>query len=442
MTITNLLLEIWALLCEMAPYLLLGFLLAGLMHEYIPHRIYSEYLSRPNFRSVFLAALFGVPLPLCSCGVLPTAMGLRREGGSRGATVAFLISTPQTGVDSIIATYSLMGLPFAILRPIVAFLTALMGGVLVNQMEGGKEQGAGEKEQGARSKGQEVCIRQDDKQAANVSSCSLHLAPSSLLKALRYAFVEMVGDIGKWLVVGLVIAGLITTLVPDQWFSAFQDNSLLSILLVLCISVPMYVCATGSIPIAVALMMKGLTPGAALVLLMAGPACNVASLLVIRKVLGRRTQLIYLAAIVLGAVAFGLGIDYLLPREWFTSSLIMQSGCCHEHISTFGAVCAAVLLGLLVNAWWHRHSHHHGCDCCNDSCDCCDDEEANESTLFHIQGMHCSHCATNVERAIRSLDGVTDVDVDLSAGTARVRGKVDPEAVRQAVEGIGFSVGE
>lgn len=270
----------------------------------------------------------------------------------------------------------------------------------------------------------------------------MSLAPSSLLKALRYAFVEMVGDIGKWLVVGLVIAGLITTLVPDQWFSAFQDNSLLSILLVLCISVPMYVCATGSIPIAVALMMKGLTPGAALVLLMAGPACNVASLLVIRKVLGRRTQLIYLAAIILGAVAFGLGIDYLLPREWFTSSLIMQSGCCHEHISTFGAVCAAVLLGLLVNAWWHRHSHHHGCDCCNDSCDCCDDDEANESTLFHIQGMHCSHCATNVERAIRSLDGVTDVDVDLSAGTARVRGKVEPEAVRQAVEGIGFSVGK
>ena len=476
MTITNLLLEIWALLCEMAPYLLLGFLLAGLMHEYIPHRIYSEYLSRPNFRSVFLAALFGVPLPLCSCGVLPTAMGLRREGGSRGATVAFLISTPQTGVDSIIATYSLMGLPFAILRPIVAFLTALMGGTLVNQMEGDKEQGAGEKEQGARSKsaskrkqcdacisnaereqtrpkvkGQEVCIRQDDKQAANVSSCSLHLAPcsfspapSSLLKALRYAFVEMVGDIGKWLVVGLVIAGLITTLVPDQWFSAFQDNSLLSILLVLCISVPMYVCATGSIPIAVALMMKGLTPGAALVLLMAGPACNVASLLVIRKVLGRRTQLIYLAAIVLGAVAFGLGIDYLLPREWFTSSLIMQSGCCHEHISTFGAVCAAVLFGLLVNAWWHRHSHHHahGCDCCDDGCDCCDEEEADEATLYHIQGMHCSHCATNVERAIRSLDGVTDVDVDLSAGTARVRGKADPEAVRQAVEDIGYTVGE
>ena len=131
----NILLEIWTLLCEMSPYLLLGFLLAGLMHEFIPNRIYTKYLGDRSLKSVVLAALFGVPLPLCSCGVIPTAMGIRKEGASKGATISFLIATPQTGVDSIIATYSLMGLPFAIIRPIVALVTAIFGGVLCNSID-------------------------------------------------------------------------------------------------------------------------------------------------------------------------------------------------------------------------------------------------------------------------------------------------------------------
>ena len=296
----SLLTDIWGLMAEMAPYLLLGFLLAGLMHEFIPRRLYAEYLSPNNLRSVLLAALFGIPLPLCSCGVLPTAMGLRREGASRGATVSFLIATPQTGVDSIIATYSLMGLPFAILRPIVALLTSVFGGVLVNYRS------AMPLDKIKRSTHRGASLAKDINHNDNPNKPSFL---QRLWGAIQYGFIDMMGDIGKWLIVGLVVAGMITTLVPDQWFAIFKDNSLLSILLVLAISVPMYICATGSIPIAVALMMKGLTPGAALVLLMAGPACNVASLLVIRKVLGRRTQLLYLLAIISGAVLFGLGID-------------------------------------------------------------------------------------------------------------------------------------
>lgn len=416
--IQNLLLDIWGMTAEMAPFLLLGFLLAGLMHEFIPHRVYSEYLSRPNFRSVLLAALFGIPLPLCSCGVLPTAMGLRREGGSHGATVSFLIATPQTGVDSIIATYSLMGLPFAVIRPIVALLTAILGGTLINVFQ---------------SKDEIVVVR-------NSTVNEEHKSLTQKLKdSLRYGFVEMMGDIGKWLVVGLVVAGMITALVPDGWFSAFKDNSLLSILLVLCISVPMYVCATGSIPIAVALMMKGLTPGAALVLLMAGPACNVASMLVINKVLGRRTLLLYLSAIVGGAVLFGLGIDYLLPREWFISSLIMQGSCCEEDsFSIVHVLYASLLLFLLANALLKRNGHAHGNHChCHDEQCCC---EAKQSQTFGIEGMHCSHCAANVERAIRSIDGVKDVSVSLTAKSAEVKGNFDADTVRQAIEDIGYSV--
>ena len=409
--VLNLLLDIWGMTAEMAPYLLLGFLLAGLMHEFIPHRVYADYLSRPNFRSVLLAALFGVPLPLCSCGVLPTAMGLRREGGSRGATISFLIATPQTGVDSIIATYSLMGLPFAILRPIVAFVTALFGGTLVNVFQSDDE----------------IVVARRSKEPGEHKSIIQKLKDS-----IMYGFVEMMGDIGKWLVIGLIVAGMITALVPDGWFAVFKDNSLLSILLVLCISVPMYVCATGSIPIAVALMMKGLTPGAALVLLMAGPACNVASMLVINKVLGRRTLLLYLFAIVSGAVCFGLGIDYLLPREWFTSSLIMQGSCCTEDsFSKFNIVCASLLIFFLLNALLHHHDDHDH--------EALDGTDA-ETTEFCVKGMNCSHCATNVERAIRSVEGVEDVSVSLSNGSATVSGNFDSEAVKQAVQGIGYEI--
>ena len=417
--VQNLFLDIWGLLTEMAPYLLLGFFLAGLMHEFIPRQVYANYLSKPNFRSVFLAALFGVPLPLCSCGVLPTAMGLRREGGSRGATISFLIATPQTGVDSIIATYSLMGLPFAIIRPIVALITAVFGGSLINVFESDDEI---------------IVVRKAAEKAPEKSFVQ------KLKGSLYYGFVEMMGDIGKWLVIGLIVAGMITTLVPDEWFAIFKDNSLLSILLVLAISVPMYVCATGSIPIAVALMMKGLTPGAALVLLMAGPACNVASLLVINKVLGRRTLLLYLTAIVGGAVAFGLGIDYLLPREWFTSGLVMQGSCCAEEgFSLFNTICAVALILMLVYALFlHRLHHHDGC-CCEEECCCCHAEQAAGKT-YYIEGMHCSHCAANVEKAIGSLEGVVSCSVSLSEKSATVSGHADDAAVREAVESIGYTI--
>ena len=306
--------EVLYLLHSMSPYLLLGFLLAGIMHAFIPGRLYSRHLSQPRFSSVVKAALFGIPLPLCSCGVIPTAMSLRREGASRGAVTSFLIATPQTGVDSIIATYSLMGWPFALVRPIAALVTALWGGALVNAA--------------------------DRHEAHTASPAAAAQPPAPLpqgfrakcLEALHYAFVEMMQDIGKWLAIGIVVAGLITVFVPESAFALFRGNTLASLLLVLVIAMPMYLCATGSIPIAVALMLKGLTPGAGLVLLMAGPACNAASMLVVRKVLGTRTLLLYLLSIITGSVAFGYGIDYLQFHGYvpFLSGLTASSACCYD----------------------------------------------------------------------------------------------------------------
>ena len=337
--------EVLSLINEMSPYLLLGFFFAGVMHAFIPGMVYNRYLGGKGFKSVFYGALFGIPLPLCSCGVLPTAMSLRKQGASKGATASFLISTPETGVDSIIATYSVLGLPFAVIRPVAAFCNAIMGGWLINKF--------GDKDE---------VVPVD----ASAKTCCCHHKQEEthhegflgkMREALRFGFVEMIEDIGKWLVIGLVIAGLITVFVPDEFFALFRGNTQLSMLLVLCIAIPMYICATGSIPIAVALMMKGLTPGAALVLLMAGPACNMASILVINKTLGRKSLVLYLVSIISMAILWGHVVDYLLPAEWFQMALSVGRCCIEESTSWLNWSSTIVLGILLLNALWHTYRH-------------------------------------------------------------------------------------
>ena len=339
--------EVLSLINEMSPYLLLGFFFAGVMHAFIPGMVYNRYLGGKGFKSVFYGALFGIPLPLCSCGVLPTAMSLRKQGASKGATASFLISTPETGVDSIIATYSVLGLPFAVIRPVAAFCNAIMGGWLINKF--------GDKDE---------VVPVD----ASAKTCCCHHKQEEthhegflrkMREALRFGFVEMIEDIGKWLVIGLVIAGLITVFVPDEFFALFRGNTQLSMLLVLCIAIPMYICATGSIPIAVALMMKGLTPGAALVLLMAGPACNMASILVINKTLGRQSLVFYLVSIITMAILWGHVVDYLLPAEWFQMALSVGRCCIEESTSWLNWSSTIVLGLLLLNALWHTYRHPH-----------------------------------------------------------------------------------
>lgn len=354
--------EVVYLITGMSPYLLLGFLLAGLMHAFVPGKFYTKYLSRKSFRSVLNAALLGIPLPLCSCGVIPTAMSLRKEGASKGAVVSFLIATPQTGVDSIIATFSLMGLPFAIVRPIAALFTAIFGGVIVDKAEPEKKCCCHSEEKNTeehsccchshKEEAEHVCHCHSEEKKAE-DGCHSHKSFFTKIKeALTYAYVDMMEDIGKWLVIGLVVAAAITVLVPTEYFAVFQGNTLASMLLVLCIAMPMYLCATGSIPIAVALMMKGLTPGAALVMLMAGPACNFASMLLIRRSLGLRTMLVYILSIVLGAVAFGYLIDMLQFSGMvdFLYQLKEVHSCHEEHAGVFSWICTGLLLLLLVNA--------------------------------------------------------------------------------------------
>lgn len=406
--------EIIELIHQMSPYLLLGFFLAGVMHVFVPHNLYSRYLGGASFRSVVNAALLGVPLPLCSCGVIPTAMSLKKEGASKGATVSFLIATPQTGIDSIIATYSLLGLPFALIRPIAALVTSLFGGQMVNVFD--------------KMDQTQKC---PDNQREN-SDRSVTLG-RKLVSALHHAYVETMQDIGRWLIIGLVVAGMITAFVPESFFALFSDNSLLSMVIVLIFAIPMYLCATGSIPIAVALMMKGLSPGTALVLLMAGPAVNAASMLVIGKVLGIRTLIIYLLSIITGAVTFGLGIDYLLPREWFTTPIAPMAECGGSGPSWFNICCSVILIILLVNAMvlrFRRKSRYMEAT----------RKESNTGKIatYRIDGLRCNRCKANAQKAIEAVEGVRRVEIDLASGTAVVEGKADKKAISKALDTLGF----
>ncbi len=352
------------ILNEMSPYLLFGFLVAGLLHVYVPKNFYQKYLGGNNAKSVVLSALFGIPLPLCSCGVIPTAVSLQKEGASKGATVSFLISTPQTGVDSIVATYSLMGLPFAVIRPVVAFITAIFGGFATNVLLTKDEQN-----QLLETDAHDDCCCDDD---CDDDECCCHHCheehhdccghdhdhehdhkhheKSRLRRVLEYSFSNMIGDVGKRLVFGLVAAGLITLLVPDEFFTQFANVPIVSMLAVLVVAIPMYICATGSIPIAVALMIKGMSPGAALVMLMAGPAVNVASILVVGKAMGRKTLLIYLVSIIVGALAFGFVIDTFMPREWFTAYLpeAMHAGHQHTGGAEWWEIASSVIFVILL----------------------------------------------------------------------------------------------
>ncbi|MBR1946741.1 MAG: permease [Bacteroidaceae bacterium] len=418
--------EMLDLINQMSPYVLLGFLFAGLMHAFIPNNLYSKYLGGRTVRSVINAIILSIPLPLCSCGVIPTAMSLRRDGASKGATTAFLISTPQTGIDSIIATYSILGLPFAILRPVAAIITAILGGIL----------------------GITFADEKDENSIVAMPQASITEEPKKsfwqkMAGGIKYAFVDMMQDIGRWLVAGLVIAGIITAFVPDSFFEFFAQSSLLSMLMVLLLAIPMYLCATGSIPIAVALMLKGLSPGTALVLLMAGPAVNTASMLVVNKVMGRRSLLIYIGSIIAGAIAFGMCIDYLLPREWFLQPLNAIHAHSHHGLPVFNTICSVALLALLVNAFIrrHNHSHHHNCECgCGhhegEDCSC---KSENAAVVICVEGMSCNHCKASVEKALKGIAGVETVTVDLVTGEAAVTGAFDRDEAVKAVEAIGFT---
>jgi uncharacterized membrane protein YraQ (UPF0718 family)/copper chaperone CopZ len=393
----------WEVMLSLAPWMLLGMVFAGLLHIVLPRGFVRRQLG--GWGGVPKSVALGVPLPLCSCGVIPAGLGLRRDGASDGAAVGFLISTPQTGVDSVLVSASFLGWPFAIFKVLSAAVTGIAGGFLTDVLGGSKESA---EETGP--------VDESDE-------------PRNLRAAYDHA-MEILRSIWHWIVFGVVVSALINVFVPEGFFTGLAGyGAVVPVLAALAVSLPLYVCSTASVPIAAALVAGGMPPGAALVFLMAGPATNVATIGAIYRALGRRPLVIYLVTIIAGSLGAAFVFDSLLPTA--------ATAAVHLHAEdTWWAIASSVVLIALL-AWfaiddlrgwvarWSRGAPAEG-----------------PQIEVAVSGMTCGGCMSKLESALRKEKGVTAVEVTLDPGRAVVSGSIDSGRIRQIVEQVGFKVQE
>ena len=372
----NVLLEIltesWELLQESSVYVLFGIFVAGLMRVFVSPEAVSRHLGKGKVRSVLKAAALGVPVPLCSCGVLPAAVSLKRQGANNGATAAFLISTPESGVDSIALTYALLDPVMTVARPAAAFTTAAVAGIAENML----------------SPDQEAKTMRPDLSCTVDNCCDgvdclpeVHKAHHTFFEKLKaglsYALHELWGDIAPWYLLGLLLAGVITVLVPSELMAKHLGGGLPAMLIMLALGIPLYICATASTPIAAALILKGVSPGAALVFLLAGPATNVTSVTVLLGLLGKRATAIYLASIAVVSIACGLVLDQVYVLLGISAQAV--AGQAAEIIPLWAQVAGAIALLAMSARPLYRtlqslaarlrgQPHTETCDCGSGAC--------------------------------------------------------------------------
>ncbi len=401
---------------DMAIYLLLGFLLAGLLYAFFSEEKVIKYLGKRNIKSVVNAAIFGIPLPLCSCGVIPAALSLKRQGASDGATVSFLISTPATGADSILATYGLLGPLFALFRPLATFVSGVMGGMLVNFFPRHEVKGTNPQVISSR-----VC---------DEGRQHKHSFWEKLRTTFTYGYFDLLKSITKWLLWGTLIAGVISYAIPASLIERYLKSNFLSMLVMLIVGIPLYVCATGSIPIVASLMIKGLSPGAGLVFLMAGPATNAITITVMAKNLGKRIVTIYLLSIALSALFMG----WLLNLLWsyfgkaHQQILIGKSSMLPPWLRISGAIVlfSLILLNFLPKLKLKKEL-----------------KVMHKKETIRVEGMVCQHCLTTITSALNSLQGINNVRVSLKEKRVEVDyddNKVDLGKIKEAISARGYEV--
>lgn len=412
--------ETWKMAEAMAPWLLFGFAVSGLLHSFLPLGWIRTHLANNGLSGVVKAALIGTPLPICSCGVIPVANWLRKEGASRGATMSFLVSTPVTGVDSILATLAMMGGLFAGIRPVVAMVSGIAIGLVVSRMRvAGKES-----LQNPVSTCTDGCSSGPAGEMPSQLKVRAKTVPGRFREAFEYGFVELVADVAKWLLLGLVVGGAISAFVPgDLLPGAGKFGIIGSYFLVLVIGVPLYVCATGSIPIAAALVAKGISPGAALVFLIAGPATNVATIAFVGGTFGKRVLAVYLGGIAGIGLLAGILLDVFAPQ--------VVIGHLHHHhgvddpyawISTLSAILlTALLLRPILGKIRFRKK-----------------ESAMPQVTLTIPSITCGNCARHVDKIGRSVSGVIDVNVDVATKTAVFTGAFDANALKEKLAEDGY----
>jgi uncharacterized membrane protein YraQ (UPF0718 family)/copper chaperone CopZ len=393
----QLLIESWNVLLELAPWLLFGTILSSLLHKFVPKSVIQRQLS--GRLGVVKSVLFGIPLPLCSCSVIPTGLGLRKQGSSDGATVGFLIATPQTGIDSIIVSASFLGWPFAFFKVGAALITGVVGGLLVKENP-----------------------------ATPITSCGGSEQPPSAptwLDTWDHG-IDLIRSIWKWLVFGVLLSAAISMFIPADGLGGFINNyaggPVGASLLALLISVPLYVCATASVPIAAALVHGGLPLGAALVFLMAGPATNVATIGAVRSELGTRTTIVYLGTVIIGSLLLGLGFDFVLQ-----STPMSHGG--HEHYTWWAQLSAILLIGMWLYFLWEDISMSNTTN-----------QTSDNTKVFNVEGMTCGGCVNRLKKVLERTDGVEAATVTLEPGEAHVTSTLSDAAIIQIIEGAGFDV--
>ncbi len=409
--------SVWFLLLEMSPYLLFGFFIAGVLNLVIPREKIYTHLSGNKLSSIVKASLFGVPLPLCSCGVIPVAAYLRKEGAGKGSTVSFLSSTPTTGVDSILATYSLLGPLFAIIRPVAAFFAGILSGSLTGILE--KKQN---KEKIKPPEGNSCTI-------CNTDGPHSHNFLEKIKYIFQYGFVELIDDAGKWILIGVIAGGIIGFLIPGDFIEQYLSNPLLAYPIMLLISIPMYICATGSIPIAAALIIKGMTPGAGLIFLIAGPATNTATLAFVSGKLGKRILFIYLFSIIITSLLFGLIVDHIWKISGEDMNLITGGmKMLPMWLKTFSATLLSGLMirGIvknLLNKFFNKNK-----------------EMIDMKGNYIVQDMTCQHCVNTIENTLKTIPGIEKINISLNEKLVQLDGEYDENSVITAIRKAGYSI--
>jgi len=310
---TDLFDQLWMILRESSVWLIFGFLLAGVVHAFVPRDLLLKHLGGRGTGSVVKASLMGIPMPLCSCSVIPVASGIRRGGASKGASAAFAISTPQTGEESVPLTWGLFGPVYALTRPVVAVITGLTAGTLINAFTTDRDEPKTQDDDHDCCHTAPTTPTTRDESTGDISLPTMTEEPDPTLAsrtrvALKHGFGTMLTDLAHWLAIGIILAAVIGALVPPGWIEQHAGSGILPKLAMLVVGIPLYICATSSTPLAYSLVVAGLSPGAALVLLLSGPATNTATMAWALKELGARALVIYLATI--GALALGAGVAF------------------------------------------------------------------------------------------------------------------------------------
>ena len=396
--------EIFHLFVMMAPFLMLGFLISGILFLITSKEMVARNIGKPGLLSIFKASILGVPMPLCSCGVIPVSSSLYNRGASKASTLSFLISTPQTGVDSIFITYSMLGLPFAICRPIIALITGTIGGVIT-----------------------EMLTEADVQSQSKIDHTH---SKKTILDGFKYALFILPKDIAWPLIKGILLAGLVTLILPNNFFSDYGLTGIIGLVAIALVSIPMYTCATASVPFAAALMHAGAEPGVAFVFLMAGPATNVATITVIKKILGQKVVTIYLGVIFIGSITFGLLINKFID----ISSIPVINEHVHNmnHLDLISILSSLALFVLCAIAIFDLFKKS---DISN--------LVSNGDLSLVVKGMTCNHCKETVHEAIINCEGVEKTNIDLASGNVEIYGKnINSKKIIDSITNVGFSIGK